>query len=287
MYRLKVIPPTVIHLTVILSLHRSSVYLHRKIRYNLRLIIAYKTEYNMTRIFHSSPIIANSLVQLDDDAFNHVIRVLRMKQGENVILFDGSNHVFPAVITEVTKKSATVQTGAAQSDNRESPLNLHLGQVISRGEKMEFTIQKSVELGVNAITPLFSERCGVKLEGERLEKKLQQWQKIVISACEQCGRNQIPVINTAMTLEKWCASLDDSLKLNLHPRAEKGVNGLQLTSPNIHLLIGPEGGLSDDEIAMTAKYGFTDILLGPRVLRTETAALTVITALQVRFGDLG
>ncbi|QIQ21974.1 16S rRNA (uracil(1498)-N(3))-methyltransferase [Zophobihabitans entericus] len=245
----------------------------------------------MTRLYHSQPLSENNQILLDDDAFNHAIRVLRMKQGDEVILFDGSNYIYPAKLIEVNKKSATAQTTQRILDNRESPLNLHLGQVISRGEKMEFTIQKSVELGVNTITPLFSERCGVKLDAERLEKKQQQWQKIAISACEQCGRNVVPTINPVMQLEEWCQSLNtdltDSLKLNLHPRAKSGVNGLTLTSNTIYLLIGPEGGLSEDEITMTTKYDFTDILLGSRILRTETAALTAITALQVRFGDLG
>ncbi len=172
-------------------------------------------------------------------------------------------------------------------DDRESPLHIHLGQVMSRGEKMEFTIQKSIELGVNLITPLFSERCGVKLDSERLNKKLQQWQKIAIAACEQCGRNRVPEIRPAMDLEAWCAEQDEGLKLNLHPRASNSINTLPLPVERVRLLIGPEGGLSADEIAMTARYQFTDILLGPRVLRTETTALTAITALQVRFGDLG
>ncbi len=174
-----------------------------------------------------------------------------------------------------------------QLEDRESPLNLHLGQVISRGEKMEFTIQKSIELGVDVITPLFSERCGVKLDGERLAKKIQQWQKIAIAACEQCGRNKIPEIREAMQLSEWCTEQDDSLKLNLHPRASNSINTLPSSLNKVRLLIGPEGGLSADEIAMTSRLGFTDILLGPRVLRTETTALTAITALQVRFGDLG
>ncbi|MFC4170447.1 16S rRNA (uracil(1498)-N(3))-methyltransferase, partial [Teichococcus aestuarii] len=175
----------------------------------------------------------------------------------------------------------------SETDNRESPLFLHLGQVMSRGEKMEFTIQKSIELGVNVITPLFSERCGVKLDAERLNKKLQQWQKIAIGACEQCGRNQIPEIRPVMNLETWCQEQDDALKINLHPRASASINTLPLPVERVRLLIGPEGGLSAEEIAMTARYQFTDILLGPRVLRTETTALTAITALQVRFGDLG
>ena len=241
----------------------------------------------MTRIFQPYTINQNSLITLDDNAFNHLIRVLRMKTGESITLFDGSNQITPAVIHEVNKKTVIVKTANSVLDNRESPLNIHLGQVISRGDKMEFTIQKSVELGVNTITPLLSERCGVKLDQERLEKKVQQWQKIVISACEQCGRNIIPSINPVMKLETWCANLTDSLKLNLHPKAEQGINQLPNDNKNISLLIGPEGGLSNEEISMTHQYQFTDILLGQRVLRTETAALTAITALQVRFGDLG
>ena len=229
----------------------------------------------MTRIFQPYSINQNSLITLDDNAFNHLIRVLRMKPGESITLFDGSNHITPAVIQEVNKKSVVVKTANT------------VGQVISRGDKMEFTIQKSVELGVTTITPLLSERCGVKLDQERLEKKVQQWQKIVISACEQCGRNIVPTINPVIKLENWCASLTDSLKLNLHPKAEKGINQLPSDNQNLSLLIGPEGGLSDEEIQMTHQYQFTDILLGPRVLRTETAALTAITALQVRLGDLG
>lgn len=239
------------------------------------------------RIYHPEPLSSHSEVALSEDAANHVGRVLRMSSGQALQLFDGSNQVFDAEITQADKKSVRVRTGDGRLEDRESPLNLHLGQVISRGDKMEFTIQKSIELGANTITPLFSERCGVSLSGERLAKKLQQWQKIAIAACEQCGRNRIPLVRPAMALEAWCAEQDDSLKLNLHPRASHSINTLPLPVDHVRLLIGPEGGLSADEIAMTSGHGFTDILLGPRVLRTETTALTAITALQVRFGDLG
>ncbi|WP_159565933.1 16S rRNA (uracil(1498)-N(3))-methyltransferase [Budvicia diplopodorum] len=239
------------------------------------------------RIYHPQPLSVPDNIALSDDAANHVGRVLRMQPGNKVLLFDGSNQVFSAEITLVDKKQVRVQIADQQVDDRESPLNLHLGQVISRGEKMEFTIQKSIELGVNIITPLVSERCGVKLDRERLEKKVQQWQKIAIAACEQCGRNQIPLIRPAIRLEEWCAEPDEGLKLNLHPRASQSINTLSMPIKDIRLLIGPEGGLSQEEIDMTARHGFTDILLGPRVLRTETAALTAIAALQIRFGDLG
>ncbi|MCS2166228.1 16S rRNA (uracil(1498)-N(3))-methyltransferase [Scandinavium manionii] len=239
------------------------------------------------RIYHPEFITAGSQIALSEDAANHVGRVLRMGAGQAIQLFDGSNQVFEAEIIQAEKKSVRVNVLSGETDDRESPLHIHLGQVMSRGEKMEFTIQKSIELGVSLITPLFSERCGVKLDAERLNKKLQQWQKIAIAACEQSGRNVVPEIRPAMTLEQWCAEEESGLKLNLHPRASASINTLPQPVERVRLLIGPEGGLSADEIAMTARYAFTDILLGPRVLRTETTALTAITALQVRFGDLG
>lgn len=239
------------------------------------------------RIYHSETLTSGSEIMLDEDASGHVGRVLRMTSGQRLELFDGSNLTFAAEITLADKKRVKVRVLESQPDDRESPLLLHLGQVMSRGEKMEFTIQKSIELGVNVITPLFSERCGVRLDAERMAKKLQQWRKIAVAACEQCGRNRVPEIREATTLEAWCAESDNSLKLNLHPRASHSINTLPQPVERVRLLIGPEGGLSADEIAMTAQQGFIDILLGPRVLRTETTALTAITALQVRFGDLG
>ncbi|CAK3798362.1 16S rRNA m(3)U-1498 methyltransferase [Vibrio crassostreae] len=239
------------------------------------------------RIHHPERIHQLGSLALGEDAAGHVGRVLRMKEGQEVLLFDGSGAEFPATIAEVSKKNVTVNVSERIERSSESPLDLHLGQVISRGDKMEFTIQKSVELGVNTITPLISERCGVKLDTKRFEKKLAQWQKIAIAACEQCGRNTVPVIRPIMQLEEWCSEPSEALKLNLHPRAKYSINTLPEPINKVRLLIGPEGGLSAEEIGMTEQYKFEETLLGPRVLRTETAALTAITALQVRFGDLG
>ncbi|MBY7730444.1 16S rRNA (uracil(1498)-N(3))-methyltransferase [Vibrio splendidus] len=239
------------------------------------------------RIHHPERIHQLGSLALGEDAAGHVGRVLRMKEGQDVLLFDGSGAEFPATIAEVSKKNVTVNVIERIERSSESPLDLHLGQVISRGDKMEFTIQKSVELGVNTITPLISERCGVKLDTKRFEKKLAQWQKIAIAACEQSGRNTVPVIRPIMQLEEWCSEPSEALKLNLHPRAKYSINTLPEPISKVRLLIGPEGGLSAEEIGMTEQYKFEETLLGPRVLRTETAALTAITALQVRFGDLG
>lgn len=224
---------------------------------------------------------------MSDDAANHVGRVLRMNSGAQLILFDSSNHIFEATIETVGKKQIDVSIRQQQLDDRESHLPIHLGQVISRGDRMEFTIQKSVELGVTTITPLWSERCGVKLDEERQDKKLQQWQKIAIAACEQCGRNVVPEIRPIMKLTDWCKEQDGMLKLNLHPRASYTLKSLPaLPAEGVRLLIGSEGGLSAEEIAMTEQQGFTEVLLGKRVLRTETASLAVITALQTLYGDL-
>lgn len=239
------------------------------------------------RIYHPSPLAGLDSCLLSEDAVNHVGRVLRMKEGEQIILFDGSNHIFHARLQAVEKKQIIAKIESGELDDRESPLAIHLGQVISRGDRMEFTIQKSVELGVKTITPLWSERCGVKLNDERQDKKLQQWQKIAIAACEQCGRNEIPEIRPMMKLTDWCKEQDNMLKLNLHPRAKYTIRQLPHIPPEgVRLLIGSEGGLSAEEIQMTEKEGFTEVLLGKRVLRTETASLAAITALQVCFGDI-
>ena len=240
------------------------------------------------RIYHPESLEYQTQCQLSEDAANHVGRVLRMVEGEQLELFDGSNHIYPAIITESNKKSVKVNILGRELSNKESNLKIHLGQVISRGERMEFTIQKSVELGVNVITPLWSERCGVKLDGERMDKKIQQWQKIVIAACEQCGRNVVPEIRPLMKLQDWCAEYDGALKLNLHPRAQHSIKTLpMIPKDGVRLLIGSEGGLSEQEIVQTQQKGFTEILLGKRVLRTETASLAAISALQIYFGDLG
>ena len=239
------------------------------------------------RIYHPSPLAGLDSCLLSEDAVNHVGRVLRMKEGEQIILFDGSNHIFHARLQAVEKKQIIAKIESSELDDRESPLAIHLGQVISRGDRMEFTIQKSVELGVKTITPLWSERCGVNLNYERQDKKLQQWQKIAIAACEQCGRNEIPEIRPMMKLTDWCKEQDNMLKLNLHPRAKYTIRQLPHIPPEgVRLLIGSEGGLSAEEIQMTEKEGFTEVLLGKRVLRTETASLAAITALQVCFGDI-
>jgi 16S rRNA (uracil1498-N3)-methyltransferase len=239
------------------------------------------------RIYHPNALNVGQTVELDSDAANHVGRVLRLSVDAQIILFNGEGGEFVAKLVESGKKKVIAQIETFDDKCIESPLKIHLGQGISRGDKMELTIQKAVELGVTEITPLFTERCGVKLSGERLEKKLQQWRKIVVSACEQCARNTLPVIHQPKSLDQWASEQTDELKLNLHPRASYSINSLPEPVHGIRLVIGPEGGLSDTEIEFASQQGFDEVLIGPRVLRTETAGLTVISALQTRFGDLG
>ncbi|MBU2880891.1 16S rRNA (uracil(1498)-N(3))-methyltransferase [Psychrosphaera sp. B3R10] len=238
------------------------------------------------RIYHSSPLQLNSNCELDSDAANHVAKVLRLKQGYKIILFNGDGHDYLSEITDVSKKSVQILPLEKAAIENESPLNIHLAQGISRGDKMDFTIQKSVELGIMEITPVFTERCGVKLAGERLEKKHQQWQKIAISACEQSGRAIIPVVHPPISLSEFLKQETNQLKLNLHPKASTSIKTITIPDSGVRFIIGPEGGLSDEEIRQAGDANYTDIQLGPRVLRTETAALTLLASLQFQFGDL-
>ncbi len=239
------------------------------------------------RIYQQSTFKLNETVKLSDEAFGHVIRVLRLTVGDKMTLFNGIESAqYIGKLVDVKKKHASVTIIEKEHISNESPLNIHLGQGISRGDRMDYTLQKSVELGVNKITPLFTERCGVKLVGERLAKKHQQWQKIVISACEQSGRCIVPTVAQPILLADWLAQESLALKVNLHPKAQQSIMNLPSKNHRVRLLIGPEGGLSDEEINQASKAKFQEVLLGPRVLRTETAALTAITALQCRYGDL-
>lgn len=244
---------------------------------------------SLSRFYQSSTLQLDTEIELSEDVFGHAIRVLRLPVGEQIILFNGDGCDYIAELSQINKKTAFANIVTQLPLTNESPLNIHLGQAISRGDRMDFTLQKSVELGVNSITPLFTERCGVKLNPERLEKKRQQWQKIVNSACEQSGRAVVPEVRQPITLIDWLKQQDsDTLCLNLHPRAEHSI--MTLPHPKVtkvSLLIGSEGGLTSDEINQASDHGFVEVLLGPRVLRTETAALTAITALQCRYGDLG
>lgn len=250
------------------------------------LVLTIKKIMRQPRIYQDQTLTLQQTIELTADAAHHIAGVLRMKPSQEVRLFNGKGGEFLGSITEVAKKRVSVQLTEFIDRNVESPLEIHLGQGISRGEKMDFTIQKSVELGVKEITPLFSERCGVKLNADRLEKKWQHWQQIAISAAEQSGRTVITTVHKPLSLQNWLSQPTNALKLTLHPRASDTIKSLSAPTQGIRFLVGPEGGLTDDEIQQTVNANFNEILLGPRILRTETAALTVLSALQLQFGDL-
>ena len=237
------------------------------------------------RIFTPQPLAVNQVFELTDSAANHVGKVLRMKPEEPLILFNGEGSSFQGKITEVSKKAVNVYLESEIESTTTSPLRIHLGQTLSRGERMDYAIQKATEMGVTDITPLFSERCEVKLKADRIEKRLKHWQQIAVSACEQCGLNRVPVIHSPVTVTEWAKQQQSDLRFVLHHRTEKKLEGFEKPQ-SVSLMIGPEGGLTAGEITMAEGEGFNALALGPRVLRTETAPVTAITLMQYLWGDI-
>ena len=239
-----------------------------------------------SRFYHSGDLGADRQIIMSEQAAHHATRVLRLKTDDRVTLFNGEGGEYEAIIIQAGKKEVIVKTGSWIDRECESPLNVTLVQAISSGEKMDFTLQKAVELGVNAIQPVISSRSVVRLEGERALKRIQHWQSVVISACEQCGRNRVPIVAPIMSLNHWLGEkTSSSLKLTLSPCAAGGLKDIAAQQGSIVFLVGPEGGFSEAEEAAAAVSGFTSVKLGQRILRTETAALAAISAMQTLWGD--
>ena len=239
------------------------------------------------RIFVDLPLAENTLFDLPDSAFQHCCKVLRLKDDHPVIVFNGSGGQYQASLTNVQKRNAQLAVKSFESLTNESPLNVTIGQSISRGERMDYAVQKAVESGVYKIQPLFSERCEVKLNDARIEKRVQHWQQVAISAAEQCGRGIVPEVAMPMPLNDWVKECEGMLKLTLHHHSARPVK--EFTTPDskhIALLIGPEGGLTENEVSSAQSAGFQAIALGPRVLRTETAPVVALTALNLMWGDI-
>ena len=226
-------------------------------------------------------------VNLPKEAAHHASRVLRMAEGDVVSLFNGDGHAYRAKILRLDKQDVVVTIEQRAAVSSESPLQITLLQGISSGERMDFTLQKSVELGIATIQPIQAERSVVKLTAERKEKRLRHWQNIVSAACEQCGRNVVPEVKPAMGLLDWLGAQDagEALRIHLSPDAEISLRDLEKPVGPVVLAVGPEGGFSDNEHAALRQCGFVAVQLGPRVLRTETAALAALAALQVCWGD--
>jgi 16S rRNA (uracil1498-N3)-methyltransferase len=238
------------------------------------------------RIFHSEPLSMGGRIELDANAARHVGRVLRLLPGDELTLFDGLGGDYPATIVELGKRELIVECGEKRDSECESPLTITLAQGVSKGERMDYTIQKAVELGVSRIAPIDTERSVVNLKGDRLQKRMDHWRGVIISACEQCGRNTLPQLLPMMSLDEWLGQPLEGSGLLLDHRAETGLSGLKLEGTACTLLIGPEGGLAEKERTAALSAGYRGMRLGPRVLRTETAALTALAAIQSRWGDL-
>ena len=238
-----------------------------------------------TRIFIEDALTEGTNLDLPDAAARHVGQVLRMRVGEGLSLFRGDGCEFDASIEAVERRRVAVRIGARREPARESPLDLGIAQCVSKGDRMDYTIQKAVELGVARIQPLESSRSVVRLDAERWEKKQEHWRGVAIAACEQSGRVRLPALADLTTLDRWLATPEPGLRLVLAPGATTSLKTLPPATA-ITLLVGPEGGLSEAEIRAAVAAGCLAIGLGPRVLRTETAGVAALAVLQALRGDL-
>jgi 16S rRNA (uracil1498-N3)-methyltransferase len=237
--------------------------------------------------FYCSELDPNSeVLTLPAQVHRHAIQVLRLKSGEELCLFDGSGIEYTAQLEQVNKRESTARIIQTRQVDKESPLKTTLIQGISRGEKMDYTLQKAVELGVNQIIPVMTERCNVSLSGERAEKKRLHWQGVIISACEQSGRSIIPQLGPILSFEELLQTPLPGTTLILDPLAEIKIASLE-KNETVNLLIGPEGGLTEREIEVAKQSNFHAVQFGPRILRTETAAVAVLAVIQTLWGDMG
>ncbi len=226
---------------------------------------------------------------LPAEAAHHAARVLRLVVGDPATVFDGSGGEYSVVITRIARAEVVVRTIAYAETERESPLDLVLVQGVSSGDRMDYTLRKAVELGIGRIVPVFTERSIVRLVGERAERRAAHWQALSIAACEQCGRNRVPGVAAPITFAHWLADLPVAapaeLRLTLSPAAVQRLADWPRPAGTITLLAGPEGGLTRDEAELAWSRSFRGARLGPRVLRTETAALAALAAIQTLWGD--
>lgn len=239
------------------------------------------------RIHVDEPLFPGTELSLPPQAGEHVARVLRLGEGAPLVLFNGDGHDYAAVVTHAGKRDVRVRIEGRQAAANESPLPLTLAQGVARGEKMDLIVQKATELGVARIVPLLTERSEVRLDPARAEKRLAHWRAVVASACEQSGRARLPMVLPTQTLEAWLASLpqDGALRLALLPEGQQSPRGLSLGAAGGLLVVGPEGGLGERDVATLSSAGFAGLRLGPRILRTETAGLAALAALQALHGD--
>ncbi len=238
----------------------------------------------ISRLYVSQPLNCGQHIELDDDSAHYVRTVLRLAKDDKIVLFDGSGADYPSVLLEVSRNRVAVAIEQRQSRDVESPLAVCLGLGMARGDRMDLSVQKAVELGVNRITPIETERCLVQLKGDKRVQRFTHWQRIVRHAAEQCGRSILPELAPITPLHQW-VSEQQGLKLFLDPYAEITLADLQPEDDRVTLLTGPEGGFADHEREAAKAAGFVPVRLGGRILRTETASLAALSAVQMLWGD--
>lgn len=239
----------------------------------------------MPRFYVDFALSPDSVVELPDNVVRH-LNVLRVKNTEEIVLFNGNGKSYPALPEVLEKRRASVRILREESTNNESPLNITLVQAVSAAERMDFTLQKSVELGVTEIRPVISERCVVRLSGERAEKRVARWQEIVVSACEQSGRNIVPKVLPLTTYAQALQQLpQETAKLLMSLNRAQKLSDVRPQSGKVVFMVGPEGGWTEKEEQQAFDAGFQSVTLGKRVLRTETASLAAIAAMQTLWGD--
>jgi 16S rRNA (uracil1498-N3)-methyltransferase len=228
-----------------------------------------------------------ALVKLSPEAANHVGKSLRLRAGDALVLFDGQGGEYEAAVLRMDRERVDVKVGAYRDTDRESPLAVGLVQGLPEADKMDWIVQKAVELGVAWIQPVVCDRSVVRLSGDRAARREAHWQRVAIAACEQCGRNRVPQLRPPLAFRDWAAQPSDACRWMLAPGAAEPLFAQAAPSGAVEILVGPEGGLSEREIDIAALVGFTALSLGPRVLRTETAPLAALAAMQALWGDFG
>lgn len=241
----------------------------------------------MHRFYHSNPLDLNQIIILDEFSSHHALRVMRVKVDDFLILFNGDGFEYRGRVSDINKKTINIEILSKEKNNNESPININLFQSISSNEKMDMVIQKATELGVSSIQPIFTSRSTVKLNLDRIKKRLIHWRQVSISACGQSGRSKIPTIKSPIGFDRFVEGIStNSLNLLLHPDNSKESSNLpNKYSGDINIFIGPEGGFSQDEVLLLKKQNCINIQLGSRILRTETAPLAIIAILQYKYGD--
>ncbi len=237
------------------------------------------------RLYTDATLAPGLEIQLQGQSGHYLGRVLRREPGDAVSLFNGDGSEYEAVIQSHQRGTVTLRVQRCARVSMESPLQLHLGLVMSKGDRMDWAVQKAAELGVSSLTPLSSEFCEVRLNGPRLEKKRQHWQQIAISACEQCGRNTLPAIHSVTDMGQWLQIPGDGLRLMFDGSGLNLRHWATAKHDSIRMLVGPEGGFSATEKDQAVSAGFEIAALGPRVMRTETVPVAALALAQYLWGD--